>query len=431
MIRALQKKFVVTAMIAITALLILMLGAINVGNIVISNQETARTLAMISENEGDPRNLKPHPDPLPDDAQSIEPPTHDATPQGDYDAFMASNFFVVRFDAAGDPVAADVSRTAKVSETEAISLAQAALESGETSGRRGSYRYRVAQSRDGAGKTVVFLDTSGRSGTALRVLALSGAVGLVCWLVMLLLVILLSRRAIRPIAENMEKQRQFVTNAGHEIKTPLAIIQSNTEAMELYTGENKWSRNIKAQAQRLSDLTKNLLLLARMDEGMVPEQPDAFCVSTLLEQLLSDFCQPLEQRGVTMTESIAPQLVICAVRSQIAQLFAILLDNAVSYTQQNGTLHVALWKTHGGICLTAENTCERLPTAAPEKLFDRFFRDDAARTQSKGGCGIGLSVARAIAEANGGRIRADYLPPCSVRFTVELPAAQKGGRSGE
>ena len=119
----------------------------------------------------------------------------------------------------------------------------------------------------GFGKVVVFLDTSGDIYSYIRVLFLSAAIGIACWLFMLLFVILLSKQAIRPIAENIEKQKQFVTNAGHEIKTPIAIIQSNTEAMELYNGENKWSKNIKEQTVRLNELMKNLLTLARMDES--------------------------------------------------------------------------------------------------------------------------------------------------------------------
>ena len=126
---------------------------------------------------------------------------------------------------------------------------------------------------------------------------LSGAAGLVCWGLMLVLVMALSRRAIRPIVENMEKQKQFVTNAGHEIKTPLAIIQSNTEAMELYNGETKWSRNIKDQTVRLSGLMADLLALARMDEGAAPAQKAALSFSGWRNRPWSPSCSPWRPRA--------------------------------------------------------------------------------------------------------------------------------------
>ena len=270
MTKALQKKFVVTAMAAITLLLLLLLGAINVVNSVLVSGEIERTLELIWQSEGGGDGLFPPPDPAPRGPEE--------GPKNAHDTVLSSNYFLVRYDQEGAVAKVDVSRTSAVTEEEAQELAAQVYAGEREEGQVSRFRYLRREAPQGGGVTVVF--------SYIRVLLLSAAAGLGCWGLMLVFVILLSRRAIRPIAENIERQKQFVTNAGHEIKTPLAIIQSNTEAMELYLGESKWSRNIKEQTRRLSGLMQDLLTLARMDEGAAPAQKAALSLSGLAEQAL-------------------------------------------------------------------------------------------------------------------------------------------------
>lgn len=243
--------------------------------------------------------------------------------------------------------------------------------------------------------------------------------GLVCWGLMLVLVIFLSRRAIRPIVENIQRQKQFVTNAGHEIKTPLAIIQSNAEALELYTGETKWSRNIKEQTRRLGGLMNNLLSLARMDEGAAPVMGEV-SLSRLAEEALEGFAQPMEAKGLALERDIQPGVTVKADPAQMEQLLSILLDNAVKYGSQGSAVRVSLRKEDRRLWLTVENACDALPQVPPEKLFHRFYRGDAARTQKSGGYGIGLAVARSIVQGHKGTLQARYLPGNRISFTVCL-----------
>jgi len=249
MIKALQKKFVFTAMLAVSILLLILLGTINILNIVMVRTETNKTLAMISEADGNFDRIQPPPNPTPPSDFRIKP-------KDERDKFLSSNFFIVRLNASGQIVFTDVSRTSLVNETSAEELALRVFEKGTGSGKIGKYRYRISTSRLGNETVIIFLDASEETLSYIRVLLLSGGIGVVCWILMLLMVVFLSKKAILPIAENIEKQKQFVTNAGHEIKTPLAIILSNTEAMELYLGENKWSRNIREQTVRLNGLMK-------------------------------------------------------------------------------------------------------------------------------------------------------------------------------
>ena len=414
MIKTLQKKFIITAMTAITVLLIILLGAINVINIVSVGRETAQTLRVISESEGDFGKIKP-----PTSERKPEPPQGNMNGRkNEYDTFMSSNFFVVRFDSDGEVTKTDVSRTSTVSETEAQKLAKEIVDSEKTDGKAGKYRFKITTSSDG-GTVAVFLDTSNEIVSYLRVLALSATIGLVCWGLMLLFVVLLSKKAIKPIAENIEKQKQFITNAGHEIKTPIAIIQSNTEAMELYNGENKWSKNIKAQTQRLGGLMNDLLFLARMDENAGKINVVEFCADSLLKKTLDGFMQSIENKSVELKTEIKSDLKLNADPTQIEQLFSILLDNAVKYVDNGGRIYVSLYESDRHVKLEFFNTCAELPDAEPDKLFDRFYRGDKARTQKNGGYGIGLSVARSIVEANRGTIDAEFADN-GVKFKIRF-----------
>ncbi len=268
---------------------------------------------------------------------------------------------------------------------------------------------------------LVFLDTSHEIISYVRILLLSAGIGAAVWLLLLPFVMILSKRAIRPIAENMEKQKQFVTNAGHEIKTPLAIILANTEAMELYHGASKWSRNIREQTKRLDGLTKNLLLLAKMDEHAAEPPMADIEFSDLAADRVQDFAEPLKLGGITLHLQIQSGITLRGNREQLSQLLSILLDNAVKYTNAGGIVSVSLQQKGKHIILQVKNSCAGLPEAPADKLFDRFFRDNGARTQKSGGYGIGLSVAQAIAKTHRAGITAHYEKmPDMVVITVRF-----------
>lgn len=413
MIKTLQKKFVITAMTAITVLMLLMLSAINIVNIFIVDRDMDQTLSMISENEsgyGD-RPMRP---------EEIPPPSSFDKSKNEQDILMASTFFLVRLDENGNIISTDVSRTTTVTEEEAEEMALTVYQETNATGKSGKYRYQIQDNRMEGGKVIVFLDASEEIFSYIRVLLLSALIGLICWIFMLTFVLLLSKKAIRPIAENIEKQKQFVTNAGHEIKTPLAIILANTDAMELYNGENKWSKNIREQITRLNGLMKNLLLLARMDEGMTEQSVSDFSLSELLLESVEFFNPSMELKQISLATEIQPEISISASKEHIAQLVSILLDNAVKYTNDAGQIIVRLQQNEKRIKLQIENTCMALPLVPPDKLFDRFYRADEARTQKSGGYGIGLSVAESIAKANKGNISAEYRDSNRIVFTIRF-----------
>ena len=421
MIRALQKKFVITSMTAISVLLLVLLGGINITNIVLSEKETSRTLGWITAQELGEFPDKPfsgNESTAPDADKPPKPPSPFGQERNAKDAILSSNYFVVRTDLTGEVLSTDVTRVSTLSEEDAAALASAIWQAVDTDGTNGRYKYSVRVDEEKEEVVLIFLDTSQDLLSSLRVLLLSAALGVLCWILMLLLVILLSKRAIRPFAENMQKQKQFVTNAGHEIKTPLAIILANTDAMELYNGENKWSRNIREQVNRLNGLMKNLLTLARMDEATLQITPSDFSFSALVQENADAFAEPFALRQITMQTDIRPDLRLHADQGHITQLLSILLENALKYTNDSGSVTITLKKEGRGTLLQIANTCDTLPDVPPARLFDRFYRADAARTQKKGGYGIGLSVAQSITEANHGQITAEYKDGNKICFSV-------------
>lgn len=417
--KTLQKKFVITAMAAISVLLLILLGAINGLNFWQTDRQTDRLLETLTRQAAAAPRSEPGMLPFPDMSGKREPGDFFSPPVTE-DHAMSARYFCVWFDREGSVARTDIGRISSVSGEEAKEYAEKIYEQGKESGRLNRFVYRRMPARDGQGELLLFLDTSAQRYALLLVLALSAGIGILCWFGMLLLVILLSNKAILPIARNLEKQKQFVTDAGHEIKTPLAIIMANTEAMELCGGETKWSRNIKAQTARLGGLMQNLLVLARLDEGVWELPASDFSMSRLLEEALPTFCESAALKNVMIEAKIGQGIELHSNRENLLRLVSILLDNAVKYVPKGGEIAVTLKRQGRETLLQVENDCEELPVDEPEKLFDRFYRGDSARTQKSGGYGIGLSAAQAIVENCKGEIRAEYRGDSRIVFTVRI-----------
>lgn len=417
--KTLQKKFVITAMAAISVLLLILLGAINGLNFWQTDRQTDRLLETLTRQAAAAPRSEPGMLPFPDMSGKREPGDFFSPPVTE-DHAMSARYFCVWFDREGSVARTDIGRISSVSGEEAKEYAEKIYEQGKESGRLNRFEYRRMPARDGQGELLLFLDTSAQRYALLLVLALSAGIGILCWFGMLLLVILLSNKAILPIARNLEKQKQFVTDAGHEIKTPLAIIMANTEAMELCGGETKWSRNIKAQTARLGGLMQNLLVLARLDEGVWELPASDFSMSRLLEEALPTFCESAALKNVMIEAKIGQGIELHSNRENLLRLVSILLDNAVKYVPKGGEIAVTLKRQGRETLLQVENDCQELPVDEPEKLFDRFYRGDSARTQKSGGYGIGLSAAQAIVENCKGEIRAEYRGDSRIVFTVRI-----------
>lgn len=421
MVKILQKKFIITAMAAVSILLLVLIGAINAANCWMTSEQTNQQLQMLGDTEL--QILKQEKPGFHDQPGKRGGKHSFFNPPIDEDLAMSLRFFTVCLDKQNQVVRKDISRIASVGEAEAEKYARQAAQKEKQTGYLEHFKYRVLDAKTPGGEelsAILFLDISRQLRSIGMVFILSVTIAAACWLCMLLLVILLSKKAIRPIAENMQKQRQFVTDAGHELKTPLAIIQANVDAMELISGENKWSRNIRSQTARLSGLMQNLLTLAKMDEEGFTLSMEELSISELLKESMQPFYEAAALKEIHMEADIAPKLLIKANREYIRRLLSVLLDNAVKYTNQGGTMEVSLQAEGNEVVLKMKNTCEKLPEGDAETLFDRFYRGDSARTQKNGGYGIGLSAAYAIVKAHNGRIAAEYENENTILFTVTV-----------
>lgn len=464
MIRTLQIRFVKTAMTAITVLLLVVICAIS-GIYAFDSYTGVKTMAgILAENGGVPlpreAGMRPgagefdesfdeewaddqdndsdgDPDSDPDgdpDGDPDEDPYEDFYDEDDGgirggryfargrrgitpDNAMAARFFLVRFTREGEIDYTDTSKIYYVTSEEADEMALDAVRRGRESGITDRFLYFVQDKDDG--KIVVFMDISSEISSVLSVVMISLAIGVICWILMFILVSVLSRRAIAPIAENIVRQKQFVTNAGHELKTPLAIIMANTEALELFNGESKWTRNIKSQTQRLSVLMQNLLTLSKMDEAGLELPMEEVDLGAMTAEAAAGFEEPAAEKKIRFRVE-TEEVRVKANKETMKQLVSILLDNAVKYTPEGGEIAVFVRREGKYAVIRQQNTvCPEDAQGDPERLFDRFYRKDDARTQKKGGYGIGLSAARAIAAANNAEITARYINQESIVFEVK------------
>lgn len=376
MLKTLRKRFAAAAMAGVTLLLLVLLGGINAVNWWLDYMDTDMLLTVLSE--GGYR----------EERRFFRPPL-------DEDDVLSAVYFSLYLDAKGEVRSADVTHIGALDEAEAAAYAGAL--NGERTGSVDRFRYRVRQLRDGS--VAVFLDVSQNRSSLLVVAALSLLAGAACWFAALLAVMLLSRRAVRPVAESLERQKRFITDAGHELKTPLAIIRANADALELHEGESRWSRNIRRQTERMDELTQRLLTLARLDEarggGAAACEQD---LSAAVEDAAAQYREP-------------------------EQLLDILLDNAVKYAEPGTRLGLSLGREGGRIQLSLRNRCAELPKE-PERLFDRFYREDSARSRDTGGAGLGLAIARALAEDMDAELSASLPEEGVIEFTARWKPAR-------
>lgn len=412
MIKQLQKKFVVSAMLAISILLIVVLGGINIFNGISTKRQTDNLLSTLAQVENSAITLM-----LPEVRDSWNFFSSVVT----QDDTLGAIYFVVRADNFGKIWSVDTTHISSVDTQEAMNYVRQIQNIKDDTGSIGRFKYMSIPTVGNLGKTYIFLDVTKQVSNVWQVMLLSVGVGVLCWFAMLLLVILLSKKAIRPIASNIEKQKQFVTDAGHEIKTPLAIIMANTDAMELCYGENKYSKNIRNQIFRLKDLTQDLLTLAKMEENSDKTEKEWFSMTNLVDETLVQFAENIAKKNIVIEKNIQMNLNIKSDRGQIQRLLSILMDNAMQYVSENGIIEVTLQQSNKQFVFIISNTADNLRQLQLNKIFDRFYRGDDARTQKSGGSGIGLSSALAIVQAQKGQITAQTQNFEKIIFTVKLP----------
>ena len=289
-----------------------------------------------------------------------------------------------------------------------------AIKVGKTSGFIGSYRFLKVESN--VGNLILFLNCQRELDSFESFLKNSILISFVVIVSVLILVILVSKKVIAPIQETYIKQKQFITGASHELKTPLAIISSNADVLEMEHGDSKWTNNIHNQVERLSSLVNSLVVFSRMEEKDSVERAQ-FNLTEALKSRIEDFNELANFQKKYIAIDIDSGLNYYGEKDSIVQLMDILLENAIKYASEDSDILVCLKKNRKNAILKVSNKAD-VKKGDLSKVFDRFYRLDESRNSTIKGYGIGLSMAQLIAEKHRETIRA-YSPEDGV-FKIEM-----------
>ena len=403
-----RKKIVLNTMLALIFTLVVTLSAVIVSFYFSIRRQSAEMLdkyVELYDLEKQPGMSK---------APEIGKDSSEVPPMGDI--FRVSLFYSVAISDTGEILAFDDGRTTEYNKEVLAKMAKEIMDAGETAGTKGCLEYRIDR-REGY-TLAVFLDNTEEEvnlSILKRNALLAGSGSL---LVLFFLVSWLSGRIVRPLEENDRRQRQFVSDVGHELKSPIAIVSANAELLEQKTGQSRWLDNIRAENTRMGELVTSLLDLLRAESASAPIEEVDLSEIVTSEVLLSEVVAYEKDR--TIIRDITLGLYMNGNRTFLSRLIAILLDNAISYSEGGREIDLVLDRQGNAAKLSVTNSCKNLTSEQQLHLFDRFYRVDTARSGKDNHYGLGLPIAKSIVEFHGGSISVKSLDG-TITFTVILP----------
>ena len=407
MIQRLRKKFIRVAMISVTAVMLLLCVIVNAANLVSVDSGLRDMLTTISDNQG---KIPKRPFEKPGGKPGFDPETP-----------FSTRYFVLFYDSEGNLSMSDLSNIAAVTEDGLDEYLAVAVSHKAGFGYYKGYRFCVSDSGEGR-YMAVFLDCQKERRVVIKLAALSVLAAVFCVAVVCVAVVIFSRKAVDPVVKASERQKQFITDASHELKTPITVIATCLRLLEM-DGDRKWIEKAEAQNEKLRELVSSLVTLSRMDEDKSPLRAEIFPISDALSETAGSFEELAKSAGHELKISVEPGITFSGDEYAVRQLVSILMDNAVKYAKKGSDIAFSLEKTRKGVRIRVSNLCENLPESELPRLFDRFYRADKSRTPgtagNPGGFGIGLSIARGIAEGHKGSIKAE-LKDGRIIFTAEL-----------
>lgn len=419
MINKLKRKFIILATVSILLLMTVLVGVMNLINYSVVVKESDAVLDVISQpnnpffNKGDPPEK---PDDIGGDDKGAGGKfvPHGMSPEVPYE----SRFFSVTVTSDGTIKESDFSRILSVDSTSAGKYIEKA-QSGTERGFAGQFRY-VKTERNGETR-IFFLDCGRKLDSFRSFLQTSLFVGLLGCVVVFIAFIFVSGRIVKPIAESYEKQKRFVSDAGHEMKTPLTIINANLDLLD-GEAEKEELDEIRTQTRRMTELTNNLVYLSKMEESEHKTAMVEIPLSDIVGETVNSFHALTASKSIDMSADIAGGIAANGSPDAIRRLISILIENAVKYSPVGGRITVSLYKTKKSAVLSVFNTTDtKIDKATLPYVFDRFYRTDASRNSETGGHGIGLSIAKAIIAVHGGNISASTESGMDFRITAVIP----------
>lgn len=491
MLKKLRRKFIAIAMLSVSIVLIAIVGTINIANYISTNEALDARLKLIAGNggtfpdllergsrgeEGDTtdestnKGTSTRKEP-PSGRTDVQPPEdmnqadlkddnlkendlkrHGISPESQFD----TRYFTVTINSKGEVENIDTSKIASVSSENAAEYAKKLWKSGKKgdgkSGFADNCKYLTV---DEDGSTMyIFLSCQRELSTIKTYILASVGISVFGLLVVFVMIYFFSGKILKPVSESYEKQKRFITDASHEIKTPLTIIDANTEVIEMMEGENEWTSNTRKQVARLTSLTEKLVFLSRMDEEATKLEMFEFSLSDAILDTAEPFKAVAGTKGKKLTIDVIDGILYTGDEKTIRQLVSILLDNAIKYsgcssvsceksninkdnlnkttqTQNNCVtagdpapeIELTMRPSGKNRIITVWNTVDdtaNIKKGRQDMLFERFYRTDASRNSKTGGFGIGLSAAYAIVKAHKGKITAESKDGQSIKFTIVL-----------
>jgi len=394
-------------MLAISLVVALLMVSFNTFNYLNIRNQVDKRIDMLVEHKGSfPSDFEKNPLPFIQRDLSIETP-------------FDTRYFTIIVGSDNQILKVDIEKIAAVDIDSALDYAQRVIDSNKNNGILDYFFYRYVFENEG-GSLIIFVDCERElinfTNTLTSSLAISG-IGL---LLVFVLLVIFSKSAIKPIAESYQKQKQFITNASHDLKTPLTIIDANTEIMEMENGETEWSKSTHHQVSRLSDLTNKLVLLSKMDEEINSKTFELIDLSKLLNDTVNDFQPVFETKNIKFISNIKEDLKLKCQASSIIQMMELLLDNALKYCVDEINLEAN--EKNNNIIIKLSNNVEDIKPGNHNELFDRFYRrDNESRNSENGGHGIGLSIVLSIVNMNKGKITAKSNDNKSITFLITFP----------
>lgn len=398
MINKIRRRFILVAMIAVTIVLTVIISGI----FLVSKKNLCNysdmVLESLAENGGRfPENFRGEgaPNKYLGIGLSSETP-------------FETRYFYVKYDADGNCKSFYLDKIATVNTpAEALAYCDKVFQKKSSSGFVNEFRYLVYDTPDG-GKLLLFMDCSKHINTLKTFFRSCLVFSASALAAVFILMLLFSKKAVQPIAKSYEKQRHFITDASHELKTPLTIISANNELIEMDYGENESTRAISKQVERMANMTKNLTVLAKIDERKALEEKKIINVSEITDDVVEPYKNLALTSGKILERHVCSDACIQGDESLIRQMLSLMLDNSVKYGKSYIDVRVSRnnGKFRKGVIIEIENDADKVEQGNLNKYFDRFYRSDDARASGLEGSGIGLSIVREIAELHKGTVAA-------------------------
>lgn len=413
MFKKLRKQIIVIELAAFLFVTVVILASINLIYHIQINRSAHQVLTILAENEGKLPN---------DDNQEYNDYVIGFNSIINEETPYSTRYFFVELDNSGQITGYNLSHIAAISEDNVSKIVNRAYNISKNEGSVSTYRY--LKKNTSSGMIIYFVDCYMQQQYFSYILKVSLLIGGLCMMVVCIFVYYFSGKIIRPMEKNVSLQKQFVTDASHELKTPLAAISANVDVLELMNDNpdaEATTKKIKNQIFQLNTLINEMLTLTKINSTEYMEQPfETLNISNIILQQLSDMEPVMKQKNITLKTSITENVQCMARAKEISRLFSVLLDNAIKYCTEDGVIRIRLSKDYRNIHYTITNSSKPLDKIELDHIFDRFYRGDKARTRKEGSYGIGLSIAKAIVTNHKGKITAKNTPN-GVQFAVHIP----------